>query len=147
MTLSRLLLVVTLAAGCAGSNSTTTADAKPKKSLYERLGGKDAITAVVAEGVARIGADNRINARFANSDLGHLKAALVDQICQASGGPCQYTGKDMKTAHAGMKIGDDEFTALVEDLKGALDKYKVPAAEQNELLTALGSMKPQIVNQ
>jgi hemoglobin len=72
---------------------------------------------------------------------------LTEQICMASGGPCKYTGKDMKTAHTGMKITDDEFNAHVEDLKKSLDKFKVGAQEQTDLIGALGPMKPDIVGQ
>ena len=74
-----------------------------------------------------------------------LKSMLVDQICEATGGPCKYTGQTMTDAHRGMNITDGEFTALVEDLVRSLDKFKVPAQEKGELLTALGGMKPQIV--
>jgi len=119
----------------------------PQKSLYERLGGKDAITAVVDDFVANVAADKRINGFFAKTDVPRLKRNLVDQICQATGGPCTYTGKDMRTAHKGMGITDADFNALVEDLKISLDKFKVPAKEQGELLGALGSLKPQIVGQ
>jgi hemoglobin len=119
----------------------------PQKSLYERLGGKDAITAVVDDFVANVAADKRINGFFAKADVPRLKRNLVDQICQATGGPCIYTGKDMRTAHKGMGITDADFSALVEDLKKSLDKFKVPAKEQGELLGALGSLKPQIVGQ
>ena len=70
---------------------------------------------------------------------------LVEQICQATGGPCKYTGKDMKTAHPGMNIKEADFDALVEDLKKSLDKFKVGAKEQSELLGALGPMKRDIV--
>ena len=72
---------------------------------------------------------------------------LVNQICQASGGPCKYTGKTMKEAHKGMGITDADFGALVEDLVKALDKFKVGATEKNELLGALGGMKGDIVGQ
>jgi len=119
----------------------------PQKSLYERLGGKDAITAVVDDFVANVAADKRINGFFARADVPRLKRNLVDQICQASGGPCVYTGKDMRTAHKGMGITDADFNALVEDLKKSLDKFKVPAKEQDELLGTLGGLKPQIVGQ
>ena len=120
--------------------------------LYQRLGGKTAITAVVDEFVSRVASDTRINAFFAATAadpkrLASFKGKLVDQICQASGGPCHYTGKDMKTAHAGMGISDADFNALVEDLSGALDKFNVGAKEKNELLGALGSMKSDIVSQ
>jgi hemoglobin len=115
------------------------------KSLYDRLGGKAAITAVVDEFVARVAADTRINQYFAHTDIPHLKMELVNQICQASGGPCKYTGKSMKDAHAGMGISTADFNALVEDLVGALDKFKVGDKEKNELLSVLGPMKSDIV--
>jgi hemoglobin len=125
--------------------------AKPK-SLYSRLGGKKAITAVVDQFVTNCATDTRINKFFADTAkdkqrLAKFKSNLVDQICQASGGPCKYKGKDMKTAHKGMGITDADFNALVEDLVKALDKFKVGATEKNELLGALGPMKGDIVGQ
>src|SRR5579859_6925278 len=92
----------------AGLATTSWADHMTgHKSLYDRLGGKKAITAVVDEFVGRVAADNRINGLFKQtaSDpkrLAKFKRNLVDEICQASGGPCKYKGKDMKTAHQGM---------------------------------------------
>jgi hemoglobin len=119
--------------------------AAPQKSLYERLGGEAAIKAVVDEFVANVGADTRINKYFANANLDRLKGHLVNQIGQASGGPQQYTGRDMKTAHAGMGIDGPAFDALVEDLVKALDKFAVPEQEKSELLAVLGPMKGDIV--
>ena len=116
-----------------------------EKSLYSRLGGKKAITAVVDEFVANVAADTLINHFFAKTDIAHLKKMLVDQVCQASGGPCKYTGKDMKTAHKGMGVSTADFNALVGDLVKALDKFKVPEKEKNELLSVLGPMKKDIV--
>ena len=81
----------------------------------------------------------------ASAQLASFKMKLVDQICEVSGGPCKYTGKDMKTAHQGMGISTGDFNALVEDLVGALDKFKVGAAEKNQLLGVLGPMQGQIV--
>ena len=123
-----------------------------KKTLYSRLGGKRAITAVVDQFVTNVANDARINKFFAAAAndparLAKLKMNLVDQICNATGGPCKYRGKDMVTAHRGMGISDADFNALVEDLVAALNKFNVPQAEQNELLTALASMKGQIVGQ
>jgi hemoglobin len=117
----------------------------PLPSLYERLGGTGPITAVVGKFVSIVGADKRINGYFAKADLPNLKKQLVDQVCQASGGPCTYEGKDMKTTHAGMKITTAAFNALVEDLVKALDTFNVPAREKNELLSVLGPMKTDIV--
>lgn len=113
--------------------------------LYDRLGGKSAITAVVDEFVGNVAKDTRINDRFATTDIPKLKGHLVDQVCMATGGPCTYTGRNMKTTHAGMRITNADFTAMVEDLIAALNTFKVPQTEQNELLGLLGSMKADIV--
>jgi hemoglobin len=114
-------------------------------SLYDRLGGRAAITAVVDEFVTRVAADARIKHRFFNTDIPKFKARLVEFVAMATGGPVKYTGLAMDTSHAGMEVVDEEFTAVVEDLAGALDKLGVPAKEKGELLGALGPLKPQIV--
>lgn len=118
---------------------------KKEASLYDRLGGKPAITAVVDDFIANVAADSRINRRFASTDIPRLKGLLVDQICAATGGPCTYMGKDMVASHRGMNISQDEFNAMGEDLARTLDKFKVPAKEKGELLGAIGGMKPDIV--
>ena len=138
-----------LAVFLAGAGPAFGGQAK-EKSLYDRLGGTPAITAVVDEFVARVAADTRINRYFASvasdpSRLGAFKGKLVDQICQASGGPCKYTGKDMKTAHAGMNITSAQFDALVEDLASTLKAFNVAQADQDALLGALAPMKTDIV--
>ncbi len=113
--------------------------------LYTRLGGVDAIRAVVHDFVGRVAADDRINAFFRGVDIPHLEQMLTEQICSASGGPCRYTGKAMREVHTGMNLTDDHFNALVSDLVAALDRFNVPAREKSELLMALGSLKPDIV--
>jgi hemoglobin len=95
--------------------------------------------------VGRVAADTRINGKFAKSNIDRVKFHLKEQVCAATGGPCKYTGLDMKTAHKHMAVTEGEFNALVEDLVMTLDKFNVPAAEKGELLTALGGMKDQIV--
>ena len=139
-------VLASLGAGCA----TMTGPKPPMasaSSLYDRLGGTPAIRAVVDDFIGNVAADTRINRRFGTADIPRLKSMLVDQICEATGGPCTYRGARMVDAHKGMKITDAEFTALVEDLVKSLDKFKVAAKEKSELLTALGGMKPQIVGQ
>jgi hemoglobin len=121
--------------------------AAKEKSLYERLGGKANITAVVDDFVGRVAADNRINSFFVTADIPRLKMHLVDQICEASGGPCKYTGRDMQTVHRGMGVTRAHFDALVGDLVATLDKFKVPDKEKNELLAVLGPMQKDIVEQ
>ena len=119
----------------------------PQKSLYDRLGGQPAITAVVDDFVANVAADSRINGFFGRTDIPRLKRLLVEQICAGTGGPCAYTGRTMQAAHKGMSITDAQFGALVEDLQKTLVKFKVPEKEQGDLLAVLGPMKPQIVGQ
>jgi hemoglobin len=130
--------------------SMPAAFAKGKPSLYKNLGAKKGITAVVDDFVGRVAGDSRINAFFKDTAadpkrLAAFKMKLVDQICEAAGGPCKYTGKSMKAAHMGMGVSSANFTALVEDLVGALDKFKVKEADKSALLGALGGMKGDIV--
>lgn len=140
--LSTLAFVAILAALSSACSSMQPA---PQKSLYDRLGGKPAIQAVVDDFIGNVAADPRINGFFANTNIPRLNSMLVNQICEATGGPCKYTGRDMKSAHAGMGVTDAHFNALVEDLAKSLNKFKVPEKEKNELLTALASMKGDIV--
>jgi hemoglobin len=144
--ISRLFGFTVLASVLTATPSLMAKD----QTLYQRLGGKKSITAVVDEFVGRVAADNRINHFFAQAAadpkrMAMFKKNLIDQICQASGGPCKYMGKDMKSAHAGMGISSADFGALVEDLVSALDKFKVGEKEKNELLGALGPMKSDII--
>ena len=140
-----LLGTLTVGAQAQNTNSSTTMAAAPQKSLYERLGGLDAIKAVIGEFASRVLADERINKKFVKTDAPRLTLHLVEQVCAATGGPCVYTGLSMKASHKNMKVTEGEFGALVEDLVGALDKFNVPAAEKNELLGILGPLKSAIV--
>jgi hemoglobin len=115
------------------------------QTLYERLGGKTAISAVVDDFVTRCAGDARINGKFARTDIPRLKAELIDQVCEATGGPCRYTGRDMRTTHDGMAVTAGEFDALVGHLVATLDRFSVPFAEKSELLGALAPMRADIV--
>lgn len=137
---SLVVMSVVLLAG-----TVQAADGVKGKSLYDRLGGKGAITAVVETFVGNVGGDARINGFFRSTDLTKLKMHLVNQICEASGGPCKYTGRTMKQTHAGMGVHDAAFGALVEDLVAALDHHKVGKTEKDDLLGVLGPMKSDIV--
>ncbi|MGH7355043.1 MAG: group I truncated hemoglobin [Candidatus Rokuibacteriota bacterium] len=132
----------------------------PPLSLYQRLevkdgtgtlrGGRDALALIVDDFVANLVADGRTKARFGAlkpPEVAKLKSLLADQLCEVSGGPCAYYGRDMKATHAGMKITEAEWTATVEALGKALDKYKIRAKEKEDLLAALGPMKKDIVGQ
>jgi len=114
-------------------------------SLYSRLGGKAAIRLVVEDFVQNVAEDRRINGFFGTTNIPRLKRLLVEQICQASGGPCRYSGRSMRAAHRGLGIGNADFNALVQDLGRSLNKYGVPAREQRELTAILLPLKREIV--
>ena len=122
----------------------------PPPTLYKRLGGREGIALVVGDFVTNMAGDSRVNARFKDMkgpEVEKLKSNLADQICDATGGPCSYLGRDMKTTHKGMKITDSEWNATVENLVKALDKNKVDPKDKTELLGVLAPMKADIVGQ
>ena len=118
------------------------------KSLYKRLGGYDAIAAVIDEFIKRMGSDPKM-ARFltglSQDSAGRLRQHIVDQVCAAAGGPCVYTGRDMKTSHKGMGISEDDWNAAAGHLVASLDMFNVPATEKNDLLAIVSSVKGDIV--
>ena len=115
------------------------------RSLYVRIGGQPVLSVVVEQCVANVLADTRINGRFATTDIRNLKGHLVDHLCIATGGPCTYSGRDMKTTHVGMRISTGDVGAFVENLVKAMDMAKVPAQEKGEILGLLGPMKKDII--
>lgn len=146
--------VVAVLSACESKSAdqadTAAAIAVAPQSLHDRLGGTAAIASVVDAFVANVAADTRINARFSRvaGDTGAMrqfKQKLVDQVCAGAGGPCTYTGLDMKATHQGMGLTDADFDALVEDLVKALDGAGVPQKEKDELLGILGPMRADIV--
>jgi hemoglobin len=125
--------------------SVTALAQQDNRTLYERLGGQPAISMVVDAFAGFVLKDDRINKKFSKSDPTRLVTNLKAFVCSATGGPCAYNGRDMKTSHKGMGVTAGEFNALVEDLVKALDQYKVPEREKNELLGALGGLKADVV--
>jgi hemoglobin len=124
------------------------------RTLYERLGGEAAITAVVDEFVARASTNPKVNftrkgtpAEWSATpdNVAKLKKRLVQFIGGVTGGPQKYEGKDMRTVHAGMGITEAEFSAAAADLAGALDKYRVPEKEKDELMVIVGATRAAIV--
>jgi hemoglobin len=119
-----------------------------EKSLYERLGGYDAISAVVNELAVRLVTDRKLGVYFkglSNDSKRKLIAHLTDFVCSATGGPCIYTGRDMKTSHEGLGITEEEWERFVKITKEVLDKFKVPSKEQQEFLQAVAPLKSVIV--
>lgn len=138
----------------AAAPTATVAAPTPEASLYERLGGEAAIKAVVDDFVGRAAGNPKVNFTRKGTDkewkatdesVDVLKKHLVQLIAMVTGGPQKYEGRDMKAAHQGMRITDEEFNALAGDLKASLDHFKVPAREQGELLKIVGSTRGDIV--
>jgi hemoglobin len=116
-----------------------------QQSLYQRLGGRDAIMAVAQGFEERAAKDSRINQKFARTNLNRLTKEFVDQLCQDTGGPCTYTGLSMKQSHTNMGVTAGEFDAFVEDFVATLDDFSVGKVEQDELLSNLAPMRADIV--
>jgi hemoglobin len=144
------LASVLLIAGCHSSSTSTAVEpaagaAAATPTLYDRLGGATGVHAVVDRFAANLQADTRINHYFADTDFEPFKASLANLIEQTAGGPQKYTGRDMKTTHAGLGITGADFDALIEDLSRALDQQSVGEREKNELLAALMPLRKDIV--
>jgi hemoglobin len=139
-----LLALVFVAAPAFSQTKAATAG----PSLYTRLGGYDAIAAVSDDFIARLAADKQL-ARFlvgmSDNSKAHLRQLVVDLLCQATGGPCVYIGRDMKTAHKGLGITGSDWDLSVKALVASLDKFKVPQKEKDELLVIASSLKADIV--
>ena len=142
------LLLGAVAAGAAAPVRAQTGSAPASPSLYKRLGGYDALAAVTDDFLGRLIADKSLGRFFtgasANSQA-RIRQLVVDQLCNATGGPCLYIGRDMKTSHAGLAITEADWTASVNHLVATLDKFKVPAKEKGEVLAAISSLKKDIV--
>jgi hemoglobin len=118
-------------------------------SLYQRLGGYDAIAAVTDDFITRLATDAQLVRFFAglsNDSKIKLRQHVVDFLCAATGGPCKYIGRDMKTVHTGLHITEDDWNTSVKDLLATLDKFKVPEKEKNDVLFAISGLKNDIVD-
>ncbi len=113
--------------------------------VLKDFGGKDGVTAIVATFMDNMMADPRTQPFFANVDRERVKRELSEQFCVILGGDCVYTGRDMRTTHAGLKIDRNNFNALVEDLQSAMNTHKVPFRSQNKLLAVLAPMHREAV--
>jgi hemoglobin len=149
-----LLLALTVVAVAQGSQSSTNTSMsgagsmQEKKTLYARLGGYDALAAVVDDFIGRLATDKRFErffTGFSNDSKKKLRQHILDQFCAAAGGPCVYMGRDMKTTHRGLGITEADWDAAATHLVAALDKYKVPEPEKKELLTFVVAQKKDIV--
>ena len=137
-----------LAAGLAAAVLSTSIPAQTAPTLYKRLGGYDAVAAVSDDFLGRLAGDPQL-ARFfgghATDSMKKLRQHVVDLLCSATGGPCVYTGRDMKTSHAGLGITERDWDVSVRHLGATFDKFAVPAKEREEVVAALVPLKKDIV--
>ena len=133
----------------AAISSTQPATAQSGNSLYKRLGGYDALAAVTDDFIGRLATDKKLSRFFVglseNSKI-RIRQLVLDQLCEATGGPCKYIGRDMKSAHKGMGITDDDWEIGVKHLVATLDKFNVPKKEKDEVLGAISGLKGDIVD-
>ena len=141
-------LRTTLAAFAIAIAVAVPAGAQQTATLYKRVGGYDALAAVTNDFLARLVADPQFTKFF----VGHgadsskrIRPLIVDQLCAATGGPCAYIGRDMKTSHAGLGITEKDWDASVKHLVATLDKFSVPAKEKDDVLAAISTLKKDIV--
>jgi hemoglobin len=122
--------------------------AQQQQTLYQRLGGHDAISAVTDDFLGRLTTDPQLKRFFVGHNqqgLSRIRLHIIDFLCVATGGPCAYTGQDMRTAHTGLGITEDDWNLTVKHLVATLDKFKVPEREKSEVLTAISGLKGDIV--
>ena len=113
--------------------------------LYQALGQKPGLVALMDDFVPRLLADPRMQPFFEKTNQVNFKQQLVDQVCQVSGGPCVYKGVDMKNAHSNFDITKGNFNALVEVLQQSMDAQKISFGAQNKLLAALAPMHRDVI--
>src|SRR6266704_1106041 len=118
--------------------------------LYGRLGGYDAIVAVVDNLLPRLTSDAGLG-RFwmhrGDDGVRRERQLLIDFLCASAGGPLYYVGRDMKTSHRGMAIGEGDWQAFLGHVEATLDNFQVPAKERAEVLAFVESTKRDIVEQ
>jgi hemoglobin len=150
MKVAACLIALALAFPLSLANAAGQAGAQ-KKSLYDRLGGVYPIAVVVDDFIERLLVDDTLNA---NSAIRHarervpkqgLKFQVTALVCQVTGGPCKYSGRDMKAAHAHLNISEKEWQAMLADFRKTLEKLNVPVGEQGELIAIVNSTKADIV--
>lgn len=145
------LLAVAFTLGASFAPAVSAQQPEAQASLYDRLGGLKGITVVVDDFINRL-VSNRtlnknpaINAGRKSSPAPYLKFQVSQLVCEASGGPCKYTGKTMKESHVHLNISEQEWGVMAKEFKRTLNKFKVPEAEQKELFDIVGKTKADIV--
>jgi hemoglobin len=146
--MKKTILIASMALASMLTGLATTATAQSMNSspaLYQAFGEKAGLVKLMDDFVPRLQADPRLAEAFKNANVANLKAKLVDQICVVSGGPCEYKGADMKSAHSNMDITKTDFNALVEVLQKSMDAQGIAFSSQNQLLAKLAPMHRDVI--
>jgi hemoglobin len=144
----KMLLALLIICFCVITSKSFSQESTAKATLYSRLGGYDAIASVTDDFITKLMNEPQLSkffVGFSNDSKMRIRQHIIDFICQETGGPCYYTGKDIKTMHRGLGISESEWGIATTDFKGTLDKFNVGQKEQEELLSAISSMKNDIV--
>jgi hemoglobin len=146
--MKKTILIASMALVSALTGMSTSASAQSMNSssaLYQALGEKTGLVKLMDDFVPRLQADPRLAEAFKNANVVNLKSQLVNQICQVSGGPCEYKGPDMKATHSNMDITKTDFNALVEVLQKSMDAQGISFGNQNQLLAKLAPMHRDVI--
>lgn len=144
-----LCLLLLLCGSVSSVQAQTSKAHRQADSLYKRLGGYDALAAVTDDFLGRLIKDEKLGKFFNGVSLNsqkRIRQLVVDQLCAATGGPCLYIGRDMRTVHEGLGITDADWDIAVKHLLATLDKFKVGKAEKDDLVKALAGLKKDIVD-
>lgn len=133
-----LLLAVSMVAACTGGQFKSP-------SLYQRLGGKGGLVLIVDGWLSRAAADGRLSGWFGPGVADRIRPRMVEQLCELSGGPCQYAGRDMRAVHAGLRVDAMAYDAMLDALARSLAQLKIPAADQKALMQLLAPARAQVL--
>lgn len=143
-----MIALVSFAAVAPAYAEAPQAAEQTQKSLYQRLGGYDALAAVSDDFLTRLANDQQMGRFFvglSTDSRAKLRQHVIDFLCAATGGPCKYTGRDMKTVHTGLNITEADWNSMVKHLNATFDKFKVPDRERSDVSGAVASLKGDIV--
>lgn len=124
-------------AGCASSNNST---------LYQQINGEQGVEKLVDSFINQIGRDEQILAYFKQTNVAHFRQGFITHLCSVTDGPCEYKGDNMVDIHTGMNIPEKDFNRVVELLINAMDEQQIPQTVQNQILSRLAPLRPEVIN-
>ena len=123
--------------GCASSNNST---------LYQQINGEQGVEKLVDSFINQIGRDEQILAYFKQTNVAHFRQGFITHLCSVTDGPCEYEGDNMVDIHTGMNISKKDFNRVVELLINAMDEQQIPQTVQNQILSRLAPLRPEVID-